>query len=98
MNLGERIRQGRLEAQRTLEEVADATGISISYLIRVENNKAKNPGIHIVLKLCHELGWSPNEITGWTDHENERVGVSDPVGTASESLGETEWVTTKRLE
>ncbi len=55
LTLGEYVRRLRRQTKTSLQDLADATGLSISHLSRVENDNAMaNPDT--IVKLCRALG------------------------------------------
>lgn len=62
MNLGELIKKARKANGLTLEELAEATSTSKSYIWGLENNKDVNPSIQHCAKLSLALGISVNSI------------------------------------
>lgn len=71
--LGGRIRELRKAQGRTLQNVADAVGISVSYLSQIERNVSRLP-IGILKKIADELGVHMNWFfpTGQHGPEDER--------------------------
>lgn len=55
LTLGEYIRRLRRQARLSLQELADSSGLSMSYLSRIENDNAV-PNAEAVVKLHHALG------------------------------------------
>ena len=61
-DLGSRISQLRKSKQLTLKQLSNATGISVSFLSKVENGVC-NPSISNVQKICFALDVFVNELT-----------------------------------
>ncbi|ARW38065.1 helix-turn-helix domain-containing protein [Bacillus velezensis] len=55
MKMGEAIRRIRKEKKKTLDEVAEAVGITHSYLSRIERN-LQQPSIQVIEKIADYLG------------------------------------------
>lgn len=55
MNFGNLLREQRIKSNLTLEELANKTGISVSYLSRLENGIRVNPSIKIIQKIYKVL-------------------------------------------
>ena len=65
MTLGKRIRQARQIAEKTQRQMADATGLAISYLSRVENDRI-NPSVRTVAAIADALGVEVATLFGGT--------------------------------
>ncbi|UCF67667.1 MAG: helix-turn-helix transcriptional regulator [Acidobacteriota bacterium] len=55
MSLGKKILTLRLQSERTQREVAEEAGISVSYLSRLENNRAA-PSLQTLRRIANALG------------------------------------------
>lgn len=60
-NLGEKVFQRRKELGWSLQELSDRTGISTSYLNRIEKGNRKSPSYDILTKLLKVLQISVDE-------------------------------------
>ena len=63
------IKDIRKERKLTLRELSEKTGLSVSYLSEIENNKVKEPSFIVICKICAALGekveniyFAPDEI------------------------------------
>ena len=63
-HLGERLRRVRTQRQLTLREVAEATGISVPSLSRIERGATKEFRTGTLLSLAQWLGTDINDLTG----------------------------------
>lgn len=54
--LGRKIRERRLELGWSQDYLAQATGYSRLYILKVENAQIKSPGIKALEKITHSLG------------------------------------------
>lgn len=70
---GSHIKQLRKSRKMTLKAMADATGLSVGFLSKIENGDG-NPSINNIQKICSCLGITINELL---DPEAEKV---EPVG------------------
>ena len=52
----EEIRKQRKEQALSLKQVEDQSGVSASFIARIENGQRKNMSINVVLKLANGLG------------------------------------------
>lgn len=55
MSVGRKIKQLRLKSQKSQREVADSTGLAISYLSRLENSHV-NPSVGTLAKIAKAFG------------------------------------------
>ncbi len=55
MSLGARVRQLRLEANRTQKEISQRTGLAVSYFSRLENDRVV-PSLRTLTKIAAGLG------------------------------------------
>lgn len=66
--LGTRLRARRQSMGLTLDQLAERSGMSKSYLCEIEGGKNKNPTIRTALLLCRALGWTLSECIGLYEH------------------------------
>ncbi|WP_419086553.1 helix-turn-helix transcriptional regulator [Phascolarctobacterium succinatutens] len=52
----------RVEMGLKQKELAEVANVSIAYMARLENGKAKNPSIEIMKKLANALKTTPQEL------------------------------------
>lgn len=81
------IKDIRKDKKITLKQLSDKTGLSISYLSEIENNKVKEPSFSAIGKICAVLGekiekiyFIPNEIDSVRNMLNiyiEKYGLTD---------------------
>lgn len=62
MNLGQFIKQKRLENNLTMEELGEKIGKNKVYISRLENNKVKTLKHDLILPLCDALGIKPTDL------------------------------------
>lgn len=86
-SLGERIRDSREHRRWTLDKLADATGLSKSFLSEVENNK-RAPSAENVLKISNALGVSLDYLlkgeAGKQEHERQPIKIPPELSRAAE--------------
>jgi transcriptional regulator with XRE-family HTH domain len=63
-SVGERIRDERLEAGLTVMELAELTGLSRTYLVRLENDKAANPSLDVLHRIAEALELTVADLLG----------------------------------
>lgn len=56
MKFGEKIRAERKRLKLTLEDIAEKTGSSKSYIWELENNASANPSIEKIVKIAEVVG------------------------------------------
>ncbi|MBP9869892.1 MAG: helix-turn-helix transcriptional regulator [Nitrosomonas sp.] len=56
MKFGEKIRAERKRLKLTLEDLAEKTGSSKSYIWELENNASANPSIEKIVKISNVIG------------------------------------------
>lgn len=67
-SLGPRLRDRRKAMKLTLDQLAERSGMSKSYIWEIENGKNKNPTIRTALTLSRALGWTLSECIGLYEH------------------------------
>jgi transcriptional regulator with XRE-family HTH domain len=60
-DLGKVLKQRRLKVPLTLQELATASGVSLSYLGRIESGK-RFPSAHTLRKIARPLGFEESEL------------------------------------
>lgn len=78
------IKELRMIKKVTLEQLKEQTGISISYLSQIENNKVKNPSLLTIVKISEALNSKLNEV--YFD-ENEINGLKRALNIYMEVYG-----------
>lgn len=78
MELGAAVRQGRAERAWTLQQLAEKTGLSVSYLSEIEQGK-KRPSLKAARRLAEALGLPSNLI--FAPQQAENAGPSLTLGT-----------------
>lgn len=63
-NIGEKVRALRKERGLTQEKLAEMAEISINYLSKIENNKIRNVGVVITVRLAKALGVTSGYLMG----------------------------------
>lgn len=81
------IKDIRKDKKITLRELSEKTGLSVSYLSEIENNKVKEPSFSVISKICAVLGekiekiyFAPDEIDSVRNMLNiyiEKYGLTD---------------------
>lgn len=64
MTLGARITQLRLKKNESLQQVADAVGVSKAHIWEMEKGRADNPSMALVTRLADHLGVSVAYLVG----------------------------------
>lgn len=59
--IGMKIKLARIEKKITVLQLAQISGVSDSYLSRIENGKVRAPGIRLYLRIFHSLNMSPSD-------------------------------------
>lgn len=73
MNLGQFIKQKRLEKNMTLEQLATAIGKNKTYVSRIENNKVKSLKDDVLLPLAEALGVSVMSFFDGFDENGNKI-------------------------
>lgn len=81
MEMGERIKQLRLQLGMTLEEVGDIVGVSKSTVLKWENGNIANMRRDKIALLAKALHTTPAYLMGWTD-EVDQMFADDATGRA----------------
>ena len=63
-DIGERIKNGRINKRLTQAELAERVGCSITYLSNIENGKIPNPGVLLFSKIADQLDLTVEELIG----------------------------------
>ncbi len=64
MSFGRRITELRLGQNQSLQEVADAVGVSKAHIWQIEKGKASNPSMELVRRLADHFGKSVAYLVG----------------------------------
>jgi transcriptional regulator with XRE-family HTH domain len=88
MELGRRIRRLRKEQKRTLNEIADICGFTVSLLSKIETDKT-TPPVATLVKIADALGVKVSELL----EENTQIGT---IYTPKEEVEKAEWVKTNK--
>ena len=64
MQIGERLFSLRQKAGQSLQEVADAVGVSKAHVWELEKGRSTNPSFELVRKLAHHFGVSVDVLAG----------------------------------
>ena len=79
-DLGKVIKQQRLMASLTLQQLASASGVSASHLGRIERGE-RYPSASILRKIAQPLGYGEDELftlAGYLSPQTSRVAKADP--------------------
>ena len=76
INLGRIIKQRRVMIPLTLKEVAATSGVSSSYLGRIENGQ-RFPSAHILRKIAKPLGFEESELFTLANYLSPKPPVAD---------------------
>ncbi|WP_432544105.1 helix-turn-helix domain-containing protein [Kineococcus sp. SYSU DK002] len=74
LDVGLSARAGRRAAGLRREELADLAGLSVDYVVRLEQGRATNPSAQVVAALCRALQLDPAE----RDHAHRLAGLLPP--------------------
>jgi transcriptional regulator with XRE-family HTH domain len=77
MSLAARLRQGRLKKGLSLQDAADAIGISKAHLWDLEMGKSSNPGAELLGKFSDQYGLPIGHLVGEleSDQDDDRLKV-----------------------
>lgn len=64
MEIGERLFSLRQKTGASLQQVADAVGVSKAHVWELEKGRSKNPSFELVRKLAHHYGVPIDVLTG----------------------------------
>jgi transcriptional regulator with XRE-family HTH domain len=64
LRLGERIRAERERSRASLAKLADMTGLSKSYLVRLETDAASNPSLEVLYRIAEALDTTVADLLG----------------------------------
>lgn len=67
MDLGERLNSLRRKSGQSLQQVADAVGISKAHIWELEKGRSNNPSFELMQKLALHFGVSAGVLTGEAD-------------------------------
>lgn len=67
MDIGERLFNLRQKSGESLQQVAEAIGISKAHVWELEKGRSKNPSFELVRKLAKHFGVSIDELIGAAD-------------------------------
>ncbi len=70
MRLGERLFNLRQKSSQSLQQVADAIGISKAHVWELEKGRSKNPSFELVRKLAEHYGVSIDVLVGKAEEPN----------------------------
>ncbi|WP_374650112.1 helix-turn-helix domain-containing protein [Dongia sp.] len=76
MSLAERLRTFRLKKGLSLQELADAAGVSKAHIWDLEQNRSKNPSLELLTKLADHLKVAVIDLVGenpGAEEEGSRV-------------------------
>jgi len=64
MPLADRIKTLRMKKGLSLQELADAAGVSKAHIWDLEQNRSKNPSLELLTKLADRLGVAVKDLIG----------------------------------
>jgi transcriptional regulator with XRE-family HTH domain len=67
MSLNERLFELRQQSKKSLQNVADAVGVSKAHIWELEKGRTANPSFELVQKLAGYFGVTPDTLTGAKD-------------------------------
>lgn len=71
--LGENLKKLRNKHALPIYKIAAGTNINPNYLQRMENNKQKNPGLEVLVKLADFYGITIDELVGHQVNKNPKA-------------------------
>jgi transcriptional regulator with XRE-family HTH domain len=71
MALADRIKTFRMRKRLSLQELADAAGVSKAHIWDLETARSKNPSIDLVTKLADKLGVAVTDLVGENPESDE---------------------------
>ena len=87
MNIGERIKNRRVELNLTQEELAKMTGYTARSTINKIERGVNDMPLSKVSVFANALNVSPSYLIGWEDENNVDIDVRNNSGTISNSIG-----------
>ena len=95
MSLGTRLGELRIKKKESLQQVADAVGVSKAHIWELEKGKTTNPGLELLTKLAQHFKVG----IAWLAGEDE---ISDPAAMQffrefEGKLGEDDWEALRAL-
>ena len=72
MELGERLNSLRRKSGESLQNVADAVGISKAHIWELEKGRSRNPSFDLMQKLAGHFGVAVSVLTGETEEPGDR--------------------------
>lgn len=79
MSIGTRMKERRLQLNKTLEEVGSAVGVSKATIQRYEKGAITNIPSDKIEKIAKALSTTPAFLMGWEDKSNRLKGVRIPI-------------------
>jgi transcriptional regulator with XRE-family HTH domain len=73
MQIGERLFGLRQKSGETLQQVADAAGVSKAHVWELEKGRSKNPSFELVRKLAAHFGVSVDVLVGDEDEPDAEI-------------------------
>jgi HTH-type transcriptional regulator, competence development regulator len=78
MSFGQLLKEARKKAERTLKEVGQAAGLSLSYISDLEQRRRKAPAVEVVRKIEAFLGIKDGSLTKAAKAESDlQIEVRD---------------------
>jgi transcriptional regulator with XRE-family HTH domain len=75
MSFGARLKEQRMKAGLSLQELADAIGVSKAHIYDLESGRSSNPTAELLMKLSNKLKKSVGYWLGEEEEEGAEVGV-----------------------
>lgn len=76
--LGRKLKQQRADAGLSLAEVAEATGISKTYLVRLESDPTANPSLDVLRRIAQALDTTVADLIGAPPFRLDQDEISIP--------------------
>lgn len=98
MDIGNRIKQRRIDLDISAEDLSDMIGKSRATIYRYENGDIKNMPTTVLEPLAEALRTTPEYLMGWTDdpHDWERIGNEEGIYPPNDYDGDyIDWVKAK---
>jgi transcriptional regulator with XRE-family HTH domain len=75
MSLGARLKELRIKKNQSLQELADAVGVSKAHIWEIERGASKNPTMELLNKLADHFAVSISYLVGEQPPDDETQGV-----------------------
>ena len=96
LRVGERIRAERERSRASLAKLADMTGLSKSYLVRLETDAASNPSLEVLYRIAEALDTTVADLLG---HAPVRIEPNElPIQSSLRAFADEAGLSTRDLQ